>query len=97
MITSLKHLMTKMLLKAVYFLDKNYQRPTVILTTPSNGIEQLMAQVDRVHGDLINRPTVPTDSLALIQYRAGAKTYREQLLKAINDNSKESITAGLKR
>lgn len=89
--------MTKVVIKLLYLLDENYQRPTVILTTPSGGIEQLMQEVDKRNGDLINKNTVPTDSIELINYRSGAKMYRDQLLKAINDNSKQSITAGLKR
>lgn len=97
MITSLKQVLTKLTLKVLFLLDSNYQRPQQILTTPSQAIEMLMDTVDKFNRDLINKPTVPTDSIEVINYRAGAKMYREQLLKAINDNSKAHITAGLNR
>jgi hypothetical protein len=97
MITSLRQVLTKLTLKVLFLLDSNYQRPTQILTTPSGALEQMMEIVDKYNKDLINKPTVPTDTIEVINYRAGAKMYREQLLKAIDDNSKAHITAGLKR
>lgn len=97
MITSLRQILTKLTLKVLFLLDENYQRPTQVLTTPSGALEHLMDVVDKFNRDLINKPTVPTDTIELINYRAGAKMYREQLLKAIDDNSKAHLTAGLKR
>jgi hypothetical protein len=55
-----------------------------------------MLAVDKKFGRSWAITPVPTDTIETIMYRAGAKTYREQVLKEIHANSQAATPAGLR-
>lgn len=62
--------------------------------TPSYALEITMLDVDKKFGSAWDNPTVPTDSMETLMFRAGAKGYRTQMLKEIHAQSQASSHAG---
>lgn len=96
MLTRLKTLLTRLTLKALLKLDPSYSRPVAMTVTPAYALEHTMQAVDKKFGRSWDSTPVPTDSIETILYRAGAKTYREQVLKEIHANSQAATPAGLR-
>ena len=63
---------------------------------PAFALDHMMIAIDKKFGRLWDMTPVPTDDIATIMYRAGVKTYREQILKEIHANSQASTPAGLR-
>lgn len=76
------------------YINPEYNRP-VLVVTPSAALTILAESTDKRFGSALNKPTVPTDTIEVLQYRAGALAYRNLLLKEIHASGDKGITAGL--
>lgn len=65
--------------------------PVHIVTTPPQALEHLVASIDKKFGQGWDKTPTPSDSIETIMFRAGAKMYREQLLKEIHVTHPKSL------
>lgn len=89
-LTTLKKKLVQILTRAVLKLAPDALNVQVIQTTPPEAVRHFI-HTDKTLGKAWDKTPVPTDPIELIMYRAGVKSYREQLLKAL-DASQKSLS-----
>ena len=94
MLITLKKNLTKALLKLLHLLEPSYFVRPVIHTNPPNALLHLVNTVDKNLGSPWEKNTVPSDPIELIMFRAGAKGYRDQLLRELHASSPASVPKG---
>lgn len=66
--------------------------PIQITTVPPNALGHIVSQVDKKFGSAWDKTPMPGEDISTIMFRAGAKSYREQLFKEIHATSPQGIS-----
>lgn len=81
--TKLKSLALRVLL----WCDPEYSTPVRIITSPQDAVQRYLDATDKLVRELILTEPTPADSLAIIQYRAGAKRYRQLIMNELSKDA----------